>query len=97
MEPIWLSGAPSVEGTVEALIPGHNDTPAAVVILDQSLQTAKGSGDRAVLELRYVGAAWGATGVVHVELCDFSPEATTWKDRRQGVWVESHATYERLT
>jgi hypothetical protein len=33
---------------------------------------------------------------VHIELCDFVPEAKPWDDRRRGVWVESHATYERV-
>jgi hypothetical protein len=49
-----------------------------------------------VPELRYAGAKWEETGTVHVELCDFEPQAKSWQDRKQGKWVDSHATYRRL-
>jgi hypothetical protein len=35
-------------------------------------------------------------GTVHLELCDFEPEDRPWKTRRQGTWVESHASYTRI-
>jgi hypothetical protein len=96
-EPTWLSGRASVEGAVVDFIPGQNDTAAAVIRLDASI-TAKGvTGDVLVLEIRYVGATWETTGIVHIELCDFTPERKRWQDRQKGNWVESHATYERLT
>ncbi len=95
-EPAWLSGKASVEGTVAEFIPGQNETPAAVVKLDEPLTTEGVTGDVLVLELRYVGAKWEDTGTVHIELCDFAPEPKRWQDRRQGKWVESHATYQRL-
>jgi hypothetical protein len=51
---------------------------------------------RPVPELRYAGAKWEETGTVHVELCDFEPQAKSWQDRKKGKWVDSHATYRRL-
>ena len=94
-EPEWLSGRGSVAGMVAEFIPGQNETPAAVIKLDEPLTAEGVTGDLLVLELRYVGASWQSTGTVHVELCDFAPESTRWQDRRQGKWVESHATYRR--
>jgi hypothetical protein len=95
-EPAWLSGKASVEGTVAAFIPGQNKNPAAVIKLDEPISAEGATGDALVLELRYVGANWGSTEIVHVELCNFMPEPKRWQDRRQGKWVESHATCERL-
>lgn len=95
-EPAWLAGEASVEGMVAEFIPGQNNRPAAVIKLDAPI-TAEGiTGDVLVLELRYADATWEAKGVIHVELCDFPPEPRRWRDRRQGKWVESHATYNRL-
>jgi hypothetical protein len=95
-EPSWLGGLPSHPGVVSSFIPGQNDMPAAVVRLDNAI-TAKGTtGDIVVLELRYVGQGWQDTGTVHIELCDFVPEERAWQQRRQGKWVESHATYKRV-
>ena len=95
-EPEWLAGLDSITGSVVAFNPGQNDTPAAVIKLDKQITFAEVTGDVLVLELRYVGAAWEPSGIVHVELCDFTPDATPWRDRRKGKWVESHASYERL-
>jgi hypothetical protein len=95
-EPAWLSGRESVEGTVAEFIPGQNDTPAAVLKLEEPITTEGVTGDVLVLELRHVGATWEGTGTVHIELCDFAPEPKRWQDRRHGKWVESHATYRRL-
>jgi len=92
-EPAWLGGKDNVEGTVIAFIPGQNIEAAAVIKLDQNIDLKNGKGDIAVLELRYVEAKWERTDTVHIELCDFMPEATSWKDRPRGLWVESHATY----
>jgi len=95
-EPAWLAGRSSVVGTVATFIPGQNEKPAAVVTLDKPVTAEGVTGDTLVLELRYAGASWGPTETVHVELCDYTPEPKGWKDRQQGKWVESHATYERL-
>jgi hypothetical protein len=96
LEPGWLAGLDSITGPVVAFTPGQNDAPAAVIKLDKQITFAEVTGDVLVLELRYVGAAWEPLGIVHVELCDFTPDATPWRDRRKGQWVESHASYERL-
>lgn len=96
-DPSWLGGKPSIRGRLTAFIPGQNRSPAAVVELDEALSGQSVSGSTIVLELRLVGAEWAATEVVHVELCDFIPEPTAWKDRRQGEWVESHANYRLVS
>lgn len=96
-DPAWLSGRAAVEGVVAEFVPGQNDTAAALVKLDEPITTDGVTGDVLVLELRYAGAGWEATGTVHIELCDFVPEPKPWQDRRQGKWVESHASYRRVT
>ncbi len=96
MEPAWLSGMPFIQGTVMGFIPGQNDRPAAVITLDAPITAEGKSGDTLVLKLRYAGAEWASTETVHVELCDFPPEPKRWQDRRQGKWVESHATYRLI-
>lgn len=96
MEPKWLSGKSEVLGTLTRMIPGQNDKPAAVVELDEPLSVDGIEGRIVLLELRYVGAKWTNEGVVHVELCDFEPAHETWRNRRQGLWVESHASYDNI-
>lgn len=96
MEPRWINGKEHYAGTIKAFIPGQNDSPAAVVELDEVAVFGDTRGTIAVLELRYVDAKWKSSEAVHVELCDFEPEAKSWKDRKQGQWVESHATYEKI-
>jgi hypothetical protein len=96
MEPRWLQEQTHYLGRVSGFIPGQNDTPALVVELDSPISVEGMTGRILVLELRYVGAQWGATNIVHVELCDFQPELKAWKYRKQGKWVESHATCVRL-
>ena len=95
-EPAWLQGQTSYIGTVCNFIPGQNELPAVVVQLDQSITVDGVTGDIVVLELRYSGASWQATETVHVELYCFMPDSAPWQARRQGKWVESHATYERI-
>ena len=92
MEPNWLRGQSFYLGILTDFIPGQNDTPAAVVDLDEPITIDELTGNILVLELRYVGAEWRTRATVHVELCDFIPEPKSWKYRRQGKWVESHAT-----
>ena len=95
-EPRWLSGKPFVEGVVAGFISGQGSKPAAVIRLDAPLRVQAMSGKTLILELRYADAKWAWTETVHVELCDFSPEPKRWQERRQGQWVESHATYHRI-
>jgi hypothetical protein len=50
-----------------------------------------------VLELGHEGTDWATRRPrIHVELCDFRPEPRQWEERRKGVWVESHATYDYM-
>jgi hypothetical protein len=104
MEPSWLIANPSgYSGRVTSFIPGQNEQPAAVVHLDEELVLPNGAGaveghevrgSVLVLELGHVGTDWTTpTPRIHVELCDFEPEPAPWAERRQGAWVESHATY----
>lgn len=101
-EPQWLGGRSFVEGRVTGWVPGQNEEPACVVLLDDTL-SAEGlvHGDRrevtgrhVVLQLRYRDAQWENSGVVHVELCESMPQQAAWPDRAVGAWVESHASYE---
>ena len=54
------------------------------------------TGSTLVLSLRYSGATWSDLETVGVELCDFEPSDGEYEQREKGVWVESHANYERL-
>lgn len=101
-EPPWLASNPDgYRGRVAAFIPGQNEQPAAVIELDDELVLPEGTvedrqvrGRFLVLELGHAGTDWSAlTPRIHVELCDFAPEAKPWDERRQGVSVESHASY----
>ena len=92
MEPNWLQGNEHYLGTVVAFIPGQNVESAAVVRLDSPILVDGISGSVVVLELRYVSAHWLGENIVHVELCDFEPEPKVWQLRRQGKWIESHAS-----
>lgn len=93
-EPLFLKNPPASKrsGTVIQFIKGQNESPAAVVKLDQKISCDKITGDIVVLELRHVGQTWQEPTPVHIELCDFMPEDITWKDRKQGEWVEAAAT-----
>ncbi len=91
---VWLGGGEGYSGEVIAFIPGKNEKSAAVVKVDSPIEANEMSGNIVVLELRFVGADWSESEVVNVELCDFMPEAKRWQDRKQGLWVESHADYK---
>jgi len=91
MDPEWLGGREAHYGDVVAFIPGQNGRPAAVVRVDDTITVQDTKGDLLVLELRFEGAQWKTREVVHVELCDFTPEPV--RSRHRGRWVESHAIY----
>ena len=96
--PAWLAGGGGYAGTVVAFIPGQNENPASVVRFDREVVLAGVRGHHAVLELGHEGTTWATPRPrLHVELCDFEPEARSWHERRQGAWVESHATYKVLS
>jgi hypothetical protein len=107
MDPAWLAASRSgYRGQVVEFIPGQNDEPAAVIALDEELVLPEGagavrgdetSGSFLVLELAHAGTDWSTpTPRLHVELCHERPEPKRWQDRRQGAWLESHATF-RIT
>ena len=96
MDPEWLGDQGFFMGVVTAFITGQNEMPAAVVQLDENIHFRGATGNILILELRYEGAKWNPGETVHVELCDFLPENKRWQDRRQGLWIESHARYERV-
>ena len=93
-DPLFLKNPPGPKrtGTIISFITGQNETPAAVVKLDNKISGQKVTGDIAVLELRQVEQTFQEPTPVHIELCDFMPEDKAWKDRRQGEWVEAAAT-----
>ena len=79
-------------GRVVEFLPGKNETPAALVELDDELVLPCGAGDVReamvrgrflVLELVHAGTDWSTLNPrIHVELCDFRPERKRWQDRR---------------
>ena len=64
-EPKWLQGSKGFAGTLERFIPGQNDQPAAVVRTDAMVSDGEASGKILVLELRYIGAEWASSAIVH--------------------------------
>lgn len=97
MEPAWLNGLEVYDAVALRFIPGQNEAPALVVRTDHPVTFEGVTGYLLILELRFAGATWSSPCTVHLELCDFDPPDVTWKDRRQGVWIESHATCTLLT
>ena len=95
-DPQWLGGRDGFAGTIERFIPGQNQEPAAVIRTDSPVSASGVTGNVLVMELRWVGATWRSGAVAHVELCDFEPDAKPWQNRRQGEWVESHASIRHL-
>jgi hypothetical protein len=93
MEPKWLQGKEYRLVQIVKEIPGQHQEPAIVVEFDEPLYLDGHAHRFAVLELRYEGAIWRSGKTCHIEVCDFMPEDKTWKDRKQGRWVESHATF----
>ena len=97
MVPTWLGDRDEVFGVVERFIPGQNEQPAVIVRLDEELTVGEVTGEVVVLELGHLGTDWSTPEPrIHVELCDFEPEPRRWQERRQGAWVESHASYQLL-
>ncbi len=92
-EPKWLHGQESRHAHIAKIIPGQNKDPALVVEFDKPFEVDGYSARFAVLELRYEGAKWRSGETCHIEICDFIPEDKPWKDRKQGKWIESHATF----
>lgn len=98
-DPLYLKNPPANKrtGTVLKSIIGQNDTPALVIKIDEVISGNIVKGDIIVLELRHKGITWKKKEPsVQIELCDFVPENKAWKDRRQGEWIESAATFKKI-
>lgn len=98
IDPLYLRNPPNRDriGTVIKTIPGQNQEDALVVKLDFPITGKKMTGDILIVELRYEGQTWTTDGPVHLELCNFMPEEKPWKNRKQGEWIESHASFDIL-
>ena len=95
MPPAWLGGAEAVDGEVVAFVPTDGGMGSVAVRLDAPLTHDGDSGNVLVLSLRYAGAAWGRSGIVHLELCESVPENRP-PGEQVGIWIESHASYRKL-
>jgi hypothetical protein len=95
-DPLFMKNPPNKEriGKVIKTIPGQNKEVALVVKLDFPITGNRVTGDILILELRYEEQTWATDGPVHLELCDFYPEEKPWNDRKQGEWIESHASFD---
>lgn len=93
-DPDYLKFPPATKriGTVIAFIEGQGEKPAAVVKLDEKILGKVIKGDIVILEIRHSGETWQNPLAVHIELCDFIPENKTWKNRKQGEWIEAAAS-----
>ena len=96
MEPKWLGGDSGDLAKIVDFWPGQNRNGALLVELEKLLRFDGIEGKHLILELRYKGAQWLNTEVVHLELLQSVPEKKRWQDRQQGKWIESHATYKKL-
>ena len=92
MEPKWLEGQKVRSGECLGFVPGENGKEAAVIRMDEPVTFENVQGCYLALRLRYVGAAWGRSETVHLEL--FAEEPTSLaSEAARGTWIESHATY----
>lgn len=96
MEPEWLAGAEGYLATVVGYWPGQNENDCLVVVLEEPLVSHGTEGRYLVLELRYKGSNWCESEIVHLELLPELPEYAKWQHRKQGKWIESHASYKKL-
>lgn len=89
----WLGGKEERTGTCIGFLSEEDKRTTAVVELDEPVACKGTTGKHVLLRLRYVGARWAKREIVHVELCDFLPDERTHKEKKRGVWVESHSNY----
>ena len=90
--PTWINGSVFIDGEVVGFIKKNPDTKLTVVHLERTIKAKSVEGDYLVLSLRYVGAKWIRSEIVHVELFDSLPQ----EGGKSGVWIESHAVYKIL-
>jgi hypothetical protein len=100
----WLQGREGYYATVagfrlNTLILHSTDMIAR---LDQKIRIKDLEGDAFLLSLRYIGARWNDSEVVHVDLLTTVPTMKNWFSyqhwlMKNSLWVESHATYNKIT
>jgi hypothetical protein len=103
MEPEWLQGGTGYTGTVEEFLTvintGRKDE-TAIIRLDAPLSLQGVTASMLQLSLRHEGARWADTGSCHAVLCAQRPpqDRDDWfRDKAHFAWVESHATYKKIT
>lgn len=97
MKPKWLADSNGCFATVVEYWPGQNKENALLIELDNVLKFDGFEGKYLILELRYAGDRWLEKNTVHLELLADIPERKKWQDRKQGIWIESHATYIKIS
>jgi hypothetical protein len=87
--PTWLGARKTIDGEVLDFV-ANEAVQSAIVRLDEII-TAKDLTSKIVrLSLRYQGARWSSSEIVHVELL---PDMPTVGASTGSVWIESHARY----
>lgn len=93
----WLNGKEAYYGEVVSFILGPYKKEDAVVRLDEEISYREIKGKILILTLRYKGAVWGKTEIVHLHLFDSIPQGESWCNIDKNGWeknhIESHATY----
>jgi len=93
----WLRKieAGKVLGVVKEVFGKDNSKTNAIVELDDKIKVDKFEGKYLILSTRYENQEiTELKGTVHLELFDFYPESKPWNERKQGEWIESHASYK---
>lgn len=95
MPPEWLNGKEAYYGKVIKFIPGLYKKEDAVVQIDEELSFMGSRGKILVLTLRYKGANWKKSEIVHLHLFENIPQDDIWhnNDNWQKNHIESHASY----
>lgn len=95
-EPEWLAGRANVNGEVAAFMPGQNDMPAAVIKLDELINSEDVSAKLWFWNLG-MSARTGRRPALFMLSCATScPSPRPGRIEEKEKWVESHATYERI-
>lgn len=94
--PRWQGEKEAYYGEVLKFISGPYGKEDAVVRLDEEISFNGIKGRILILTLRYKGAAWVKTEIVHLHLIDHIPQGNKWcenKDEWDESHIESHASY----
>ncbi len=95
--PEWLEGKDAYYGNVVGFILGPYKEEDVIIKLNEEISVGETKGQVMVLTLRYKGAIWGETEIVHLHLFDNIPQKDKWCKIDKNEWeknhIESHATY----